>query len=346
MACVVCANEGNKTTEIHEEKSEIKSINGEIEVECGFLDSSNNQRNAKQRTELNGEICEKSSIAPAIRLRDKEQVIIDENQGKIELIHPAADDEVDKGIVEQVNSSHSAGEDIFDKEVEEGSDFEDKTLDDKSFFEPVVKQILEEKPVVIKTSKTEEKPDHVLKVMDEEKPALSLNIVTLLDDTRAEEISEQVAEKTNDDCASKESDNSIEHEFEHESQSVEAACVEQFKPAVKSKELASRLTRVRTHSETLSGTADYHLVSQDLPSALRSGSLESMKLYRQQEDTTKGSKPSRLTYSPPANARSPIGHLRREKKPARMLRHASFDSVCYVVNLSNVTLLLHTASCL
>jgi len=353
VACVVCANEGNKTTEVHEEKCEMKSVNGEIEVECGFLDSSNNQRNAKERIKLNSKICDKSSIPPAISLRDDKQPygevtvdsIIGENQGRIESIPGAAGDQVDKGIVEHhVNSSHSAGEDSFDKEVEEDSDFEDKTLDDNSLFEPVVEQILEEKPEVIKTSKIGEKPGHVLKVMDEEKPALSLDIVTSLDDTTVEEIREQVAEKTRDNSASKESDN-VEHEFEKESGTVEAACVEQFKPGVKSKEITNHVTRARAHSEQRSGT-DSRRVSQDISSTLRSGSLESMKLYRQQEDTTKDSKPSRLTYSPPANARSAVGHLRREKKPARMLRHTSFDSVCNVLNLSNINLLLHTASCL
>lgn len=352
VACVVCANEGNKTTEINEENSEIKSINGEIEVKCGFLDSLNNQRNDKEKIELNREIGEKSSVAPAVSLRDNEPphrgvvngVINNKNQGRIELLLAAANDEVNKGIVERVNSSHRAGEDNFDKEVEEDSDFDDKAVDDTSFFEPVVEQILEEKSEVIKTSAIEEKPGHVLKVMDEEKPARSLNIETLLDDTRAEEIGEQVAEKTNEDCASKESNN-IEHEFEHGSETVEAACVEQEKPVVENKEITSRVTRTKAYSEQRSGT-DSHLASQDISSALRSGSLESMKLYRQQDDVTKGSRPSRLTYSPPANARSPVGHLRREKKPARMLRHASFDSVCNVLNLSNVTVLWHIASCL
>ena len=346
MACVVCANEGSKITEIHEEKSEIKLINGDTDVECGFLDSLNNQRNDKQKIEFNREIGEKSLAEPAVSLRDNEPphrgevsyLIIDENQERIELIPAAGNDEVDKGIVEQVNSSHSAGEDDFHAEDEEDGDFDDKVVDDTSFFEPVVEQILEEKPEVIKRSEIREKPGHVLKVMDEEKPALSLNIVTL-DDTRAEEmISEGVAEETKEDCASKKSDN-IDHDFEREYETAEAACVEQEKPPVKSKESTTRLTRARAHSEQRSGP-DSHLASQDISTSLRSGSLENMKFYRQQEDITKGSRPSRLTYSPPANARSPAGHLRREKKPARMLRHTSFDGVCIV------TLLWHTASCL
>ena len=341
MACVVCANEGNKVNEMHEEKSEIKLTNGEIEVECGFLDSLNSQRNDKLKFELNGEIDEKPSVAPPVSLRDNELprrgvssgAIIDENQERIELIPAAANDEADKGIVEQVNSSDSACKGNYDKKDEEDGDFDDKAVDDIIIFEPVVEQILEEKPELIKARDIGEKADQMLKVMDEEKPALSLSIVTLLDDTRAERISEQVAEKTNEVFASKGSNN-IEHEFEHEFETLEAACVEQEKLAVKSKETTTRVTRARAHSEQRSGT-DSHLASQDISSALRSGSLESMKLFRQQEDVTKGSRPSRLTYSPPANARSPVAHLRREKKPARMLRHTSFDSVCNVLNLFN-----------
>ena len=343
VACVVCANEGNKINEIHEEKSEIKLINGEIDVECGFLDSLNNQRNDEQEVELNRDIGEKSSAAPATCcLRDNEpphreevsDLIIDENQGRIELIPAAANDEVDKGIVEieQVNSFHRAGEDnCLDREGEDDGDFDDKVVGGTSVFEPVVEQMLEEKPEVIKTSELGEKRGHVVKVMDEEKPALSLNIVTL-DDTRAEEIiSEGEAEETKEDYASKKSDN-IDHDFEREYETAEAACVEQEKPPVKSKEIATRVTRARAHSEQRSGP-DSHLASQDISSALRSGSLENMKFYRQQEDITKGSRPSRLTYSPPANTRSPVAHLRREKKPARMLRHTSFDGVCIVTLL-------------
>ena len=342
VACVVCANEGNKIAEIHEEKYEIKLINDDIDVESGFLDSLNNQRNDKQEVELNRDIGEKSSAAEPASLRDNKplhrgevsDLIIDENQERIELILAGANDEVDevdKGIVEQVNSSHSAGEDNFHKEDEEDGDFDDKVVDDTSFFEPVVEKILEEKLEVIKTSEMGEKPGHVLKVMDEEKPALSLNIVTL-DDTRAEKmISERVAEETKENCASKKSDN-IDHDFEREYETAEAACVEQEKPPVRSKESTTRLTRARAHSEQRSGP-DSHLASQDISSALRSGSLENMKFYRQQEDITKGSRPSRLAYSPPANTRSPGGHLRREKKPARMLRHTSFDGVCIVTLL-------------
>lgn len=335
VACIVCANEENKKNEKHEEKSEIKFKNGEIDVECGFLDSLNNQRIDKQKVELNREIDEKSSAA--VSLRDNEpphrgvvsDLIIDENQDTIELIPAAANGEVDKDIVEQVNSSHSTGEDNFHKEDEEDGDFDDKAVDDTSFFEPVVEQMLEEKPAMIKTSEIGEKPGHMLKVMDEERPALSLNIT--LDDTRAKEISERVAEETNEDCASKESDN-IDHEFEHEYETAEVACLEQEKPAVKSKEITTRVTRARAHSEQRSG-ADSRLASQDISSVLRSGSLESMKFYRQQEDITRGSRPSRLTYSPPANAKNSVaGHLRREKKPARMLRQTSFDGVCNVLN--------------
>ena len=340
MACVVCANEGN------EEKSEVKVANGEIDVECGFLDSLNNQRNDKQMTELNREIDQTSSAAAS--LRDNEppyrgvvnDLIINENQERNKFIPAAANDEVDKGIVQQVNSSHSVGEDNLHTEDKEDGYFDDKVVEDTSFFEPVVEQMLEEKPEVIKTSEIEEKPGHTLKIMDEEKPSLSLNKVTLLDDTTADKISERVAEGTKEDCASKTSD-SIDHDSEHEYET--AACVEQEKPAVKSKEITPRVTRARAHSEQRSGT-DNQFASQDISSALRSGSLESMKFYRQQEDITKGSRPSRLTYSPPTNARSP--HLRREKKPARMLRHTSFDGVCNVLNFRTVTLLCHTASSL
>ena len=337
MACVVCANEGN------EKKSKVKVANGEIDVECGFLDSLNNQRNDKQMTELNREIDQTSSAAAS--LRDNEppyrrvvnDLIIDENQERIKFIPAAANDEVDKGIVQQVNSSHSVGEDNLHTEDKEDGYFDDKVVEDTSFFEPVVEQMLEEKPEVIKTSEIEEKPGYTLKIMDEEKPSLSLNKVTLLDDTRADEISERVAEGTKEDCASKKS-YSIDHDSEHEYET--AACVEQEKPAVKS---TTRVTRARAHSEQRSGT-DSQLASQDISSALRSGSLESMKFYRQQEDITRGSRPSRLTYSPPANARSP--HLRREKKPARMLRHTSFDGVCNVLNFCTATFMCHTASSL
>ena len=346
MACVVCASKENKINEIHEEKSEIKSINDEIEVQCGYVDSlNNNQRNDKHKIELNMEskaVVDVKSAEPAISLRDNEHpyreaagdLIIDENQERIELNPAATINEVknsDKGIAEEVNSSHSAQENC-DKKVEEDSDFDDEAVDDISFFQPVVEQTLEEQPEVIETSAIGERP---AQVMDEEKPALSLNIVTSFDDARADEMNEQVAEKTYKDCASKESDN-IEHEFEHESETVEAAWVEQEKPAAKSKETTSRVTRARAHSEQRSGT-DSHLVRQDISLALRSGSLESMKLYRQQEDGTKGSRPTRLTYSPPANATSPGTHLRREKKPARMLRHTSFNAVCNVSYLCNVT---------
>lgn len=358
VACVVCANQENEINEVREEKSEINSINAEIEVECGYLDSLNNQRNDKQKIELNMEskavVGEKSSVAPAVSLSDDEppfsghrrvasDLIFDENQGRIELIPAVANGELknsEKVIVQQVNSSHSAGEDNCDKEVKEDSAFDDKAVGDTSYFKPMVQQILEEKPAVIETSKIGEKPDHVLKVMNEEKPALSLNIVTSFDDASAEEINKQVAEKTNEDCASKESDNTEDDfaAFNGKSETVEAAYLEEEKPAVNSKEITSHVARVRAHSEQRSGT-DSHLVSQDISSTLRSGSLESMKLYRQQEDITKDSRTSRLTYSPPANARSPVGHLRREKKPARMLRHASFEAVCNVSNLCNVTLL-------
>lgn len=357
MACVVCANQENEINEVREEKSEINSINAEIEVECGYLDSLNNQRNDKQKIELNMEskavVGEKSSVAPAVSLSDDEppfsdhrrvasDLIFDENQGRIELIPAVANGELktsEKVIAQQVNSSHSAGEDNCDKEVKEDSAFDDKAVDDTSYFKPMVEQILEEKPAVIETSKIGKKADHVLKVMNEEKPALSLNIVTSFDDASAEEINKQVAEKTNEDCASKESDNTEDDfpAFNGKSENVEAACLEE-KAAVNSKEITSRVARARAHSEQRSGT-DSHLVSQDISSTLRSGSLESMKLYRQQEDITKDSRPSRLTYSPPANARSPVGHLRREKKPARMLRHASFEAVCNVSNLCNVILL-------
>lgn len=347
MACVVCANEGHKANEIHEEKSEIKSINDEIEVECGYLDSLNNQRNNKQKIDRNMEsnavVDETSSAAPNVRLRDRGvagDLIMDENQGRNEFIPTTANDEMyvknaEEDIVEQGNSSHSAGEDNCDKKVENYRDFNYDT----SYFEPVVKQILEEKPEVIKTSEIGEKPDQV---MDEEKPALSLNIVKSFDDTRAEEINENVTQKTNENSESKENDDN-EHEFEHESEAVEAACAEQEKRVVKRKKITSHVTRVRAHSEKRSST-DSHLVSQDISSALRSGSLESMKLYRQPENTTKGSRTAGLIYSPPANAKSPVGHLRREKKPARMLRHTSFDTVCYVLNLCNVNLWLHSAS--
>ena len=349
MACVVCANEGtNKENEIHKEKSEIKSINDEIEVECGYLDSLNNQRNNKQKIELNMEskavVDETSSAAPNVSLRDRGVAgdsIMDENHGRTEFIPTTANDEVyvkhaEEDIVEQDNSSHSAGEDNCDKQIENDRDI----IYDTSYFEAEVKQILEERPEVIKTSEIGEKPDQV---MDEEKPALSLNVVKSFDDTRAEEINEQVTQKTNEDSESKESDDS-EHEFEHESAAVEAACAEQEKPAVKRKEITS-VTRVRAYSEQRSGT-NSHVVSRDISSALRSGSLESMKLYRQPENTTKGSRTAGLTYSPPANATSPVGHLRREKKPARMLRHTSFDTVCYVLNLCNVNLWFYSASCL
>lgn len=349
MACVVCANEGNKVNETHEEKYEIKSINDEIEVECGYLDSLNNQRNNKRKIEPNMEnkavVDETSSAAPNVSPRDRGVAgdsIMDENQGRTEFIPATANDEVyvknaEEDIVEQGNSSHSAGEDNCDKQIEKDRDI----IYDASYFEPVGKQILEEKPEVIKTSEIGEKPDQV---MDEEKPALSLNIVKSFDDTRAEEINEQVTQKTNEDSESKESGDS-EHEFEHESEAVEAAFTEQEKPAVKRKEITSLVTRVRAYSEQRSGT-NSHLVSRDISSALRSGSLESMKLFRQPENTTKGSRTTGLTYSPPANARSPVGHLRREKKPARMLRHTSFDTVCYVLCLCNVNLWLHSVSCL
>ena len=139
--------------------------------------------------------------------------------------------------------------------------------------------------------------------------------------------SKTTLEETN--CASKE-DDEFDYgfaTFNDKPERVEARCVQEEKPVIERKERTSPLTRTRAHSEQRNRTGS-PILSQEISSALRSGSLESLKLYHQQEDVMKGSRSSRLTYSPPANAQSHTGHLKREKRPTRMLRNTSFDAVC------------------
>lgn len=122
------------------------------------------------------------------------------------------------------------------------------------------------------------------------------------------------------------------------------ACVTEEEPVIKSKERPGLVKRTRAHSEQRS-ERESPPVSQDIASALRSGSLESLKLSRQQEDVAKGSRRSGPTYSPPANSRNPVGHLRREKTPARMLRNTSFDVVCNVFDLLFMYISMNCTSC-
>lgn len=64
--------------------------------------------------------------------------------------------------------------------------------------------------------------------------------------------------------------------------------------------------------------------------AYLSESLDNITVLNQQESKGRVSRPSRVSYSPPANPRNSVGYLTREKRAPRMLRQASFDVVCHV----------------
>ncbi|KAL9986679.1 hypothetical protein ACROYT_G000853 [Oculina patagonica] len=127
--------------------------------------------------------------------------------------------------------------------------------------------------------------------------------------------SKQLTEKTNLDHPSKENDD-IDNGFaalNGKSETLTTACVTEEKPVIKS--MDSLVTRTRACSEQHSST-ESALVSQDIASALRSGSLESLRLHHQHEDA-KGSRPSRLTYSPPANSRKLGGTFEKREKTSQ-----------------------------
>lgn len=128
-------------------------------------------------------------------------------------------------------------------------------------------------------------------------------------------------------------ESSVDDEFDYafekfsgEPNRVEAVCEDEKEAVVESKDEINRVTRPRACSEQRSG--EDALVSEEIKTALRSGSLDSLKLHHQQDDAAKDFKPSRVRYSPPACSQSPVGHLNREKRPARMLRYTSVDMVC------------------
>lgn len=421
MACVVKADQKSKIKEILEEKPEITTGSAEIAVEESIFNGVNITRHGEKEIEIIKEskavVSEgfsEDNLAPVISISDNEQplndgrvtsdVIIDENQARHESNQTVVNAEEDNSVkhnIEQDNAlcSHSdkngVDEDFHDEKVDENNGCDRKAVDDTGFFEPVVENGLEEKPARIENSKTAEETNHVIKLMNEEKPAVSSSLRTSREDTKAEKINEdfgnklvpvtidkdsditshetsrisdvltrdhevstvsdllrevtlkepttsvsteileskQLTEKTNLEYPSKENDD-VDNGFaalNGKTETLPAACVTEEKPVIKSKESPSLVTRTRAHSEQRSGT-ESALVSQDIASALRSGSLESLRLHRQHEDA-KGSQASRLTYSPPANSRSPVGHLRREKRPARMLRNSSFDVVGDVFDL-------------
>lgn len=425
MACVVKADQKSKIKEILEEKPEITTSSAEIAVEESIFNGVNVTRHDEKEIEIIKEskavVSERSSednLAPVISLIDNEQpfnggrvtsdVIIDGNQARHESNQTVVNAEEDNSVkhnIEQVNAlcSHSdkngVDEDYHDEEVDENNGCDSKAVDDTGFFEPVVENGLEEKPARIENSKTEEETNHAIKVMNEEKSAVSSSLRTSREDTKAEKINEdfgnklvpvlshetsrisdvltrdhkvstvsdllgevtlkepttsvsteileskQLTEKTNLDYPSKENDD-VDNGFaalNGKTETLPAACVTEEKPVIKSKESPSLVTRTRAHSEQRSGT-ESALVSQDIASALRSGSLESLRLHRQHEGA-KGSQASRLTYSPPANSRSPVGHLRREKRPARMLRNSSFDVVGDVFDLRVMYISLNCNLC-
>lgn len=147
-------------------------------------------------------------------------------------------------------------------------------------------------------------------------------------------ISAEIVESNQPDKDTKENtEYKVDDEFDYgfatfsgQPETVETACEEEKEAVVESKGERHRVTRTRARSEQRS--SEDSLVSQEISSTLRSGSLDSLKLYHQQDDVPKDSRPSRVSYSPPANSRNSVGHLNREKRPARMLRYTSFDVVC------------------
>ena len=404
MACVVKANQKSKSNEMHKEKPEITTNGAESAVEGRI--SSHDELEIELNKESKAVVCDRSpegNTAPVTSLVENEQplnyqrvtsnVVIDENQSRSESIQTfvnAEENDSLKHAIEQVNSSHSdknvAGEDCHDEEVDENNGCDRKSVDDTDFLDPVAENGLEEKPAGIEDSKNEDEVSHVIKVMNEEKPAVSSIQRTSPDNSKTEKISDDFgdkivpvtidkdpditshdtsrirdhdditvsgplhevtlkepttsasgeivesktsAERTIQDYPSKENDD-FDYgfaAFNDKTEHLPAAFVPEEKPVIKSKERPGLVPRARAQSEQRSGT-ESALASQDIASALRSGSLENLKLYHQHDDTAKSSRPSRLTYSPPTNSRSPVGHLRREKRPARMLRNTSFDVVC------------------
>ena len=105
---------------------------------------------------------------------------------------------------------------------------------------------------------------------------------------------------------------------------AESTCEEENKVDVEYEANAGLITRTVAFSEQASNTGS----AQDISVALHSRSLDNLRLYHQQESAVRAWRPSRVAYSPPANPRSSVGHLTREKRPPRMLRRESFDVVC------------------
>lgn len=130
---------------------------------------------------------------------------------------------------------------------------------------------------------------------------------------------------------------SVDDEFDYafekykdEPNVVEPASEDKKEAVAENKGEIHRVTRPRAFSEQRSG--DDAPVSQGIASALRSGSLDSLKLHRHQDDTAKDVKSSRVRCSPPAHSQSPVGQLNREKRPARMLRYTSVDMEYHLPN--------------
>ena len=89
---------------------------------------------------------------------------------------------------------------------------------------------------------------------------------------------------------------------------------------------SSSLTRSRAFTERPLSSDGCH-ESRDISVVLHSRSLDNLRLYHQQEGTGRSSRPNRATHSPPVNSHSSVGHLSREKRPARRLRRTTFDVV-------------------
>ena len=86
------------------------------------------------------------------------------------------------------------------------------------------------------------------------------------------------------------------------------------------------LTRSRAFTERPLSSDSCH-ESRDISVVLHSRSLDNLRLYHQQEGAARSVRPSRASHSPPVNSHSSVGHLSREKRPARMLRRSTFDVV-------------------
>ena len=121
--------------------------------------------------------------------------------------------------------------------------------------------------------------------------------------------------------------------FNSKVESVETTGEEETNLVVEQKGSGSPIaTRTRAFSEQPNRSCGPR-GSQDIAVGLHSGSLDSLRVYHQQDGVARGLQvraSPRVTYSPPANSHRSVGHLNREKRPARMLRRTSFDVVCQI----------------